>query len=176
MSNPTSILDTVLENNGFWPDVAVRTLAESYRVPHDARDGMMVDMLIQAMIETNKAAAPARDAAVAQGCARLADYADAHPEGMIAGQHQAHHAYLGAVYNLAKARTVKLLQTLVRRPVQEAEANASDNTEQHFLDRHQTALANLLDVMVPGSAHQADFGVHVAALGAGPFRRAGPMP
>ncbi|SMF96136.1 Phage head completion protein (GPL) [Methylomagnum ishizawai] len=175
MSNPTPILDTVLENNGFWPDVAVRTLVESYRVPSDGRDGLPVDTLIQAMIETNKAAAPARDAAVAQGCASLADYADAHPEGMIAGHHQARHAYLSAVYNLAKARTIKPLQVLARRPIPETETNASEDTERHFLDRHQTALANLLDLMVPGSAHQADFGVHVAALGAGPFRRAGPI-
>lgn len=179
MPNPPSILDTVLSNNGFLPDVAVRPLDESYRVPSDMRGGLLVDTLIQAMIETNKAARPAQSAAALAGYATLAEYADAHPEDVIAGNHQAHHSYLSAVYNLAKARTIKPLQTLVRRPLPETETNASDNSEQYFLDRHQTALAALLDLMAPGSVHQGDFGVHVAAVGAGkrkPCAAASPTP
>lgn len=162
---PTPTIDTVLSNNGFWPDVAVRPLVDSYRVPSDARDGLLVETLTHSMLETNKALREAQKQAVANGYAALDAYAAAHPDDVIAGQPVAHTLYFGAVYHLAKAKSVKRLQTVARRPVPETETLASDSTEQYFLDQHQTCLAGLLELMADTGTQQTEFGVYVSSVG-----------
>lgn len=164
MSTPTPILDAILENDGFWPPVPVRALVDAWRVPPDSRDGLLVSVLIDSILDTNEAVAEARAKAEADGYATLAAYAAAHPADVLAGQAVAERLYLSAVYNLAKARSIKRLQSTARRAVQETEALAGDNTEQYFLDEHQNAVARLLGRMAPGKARPTNSGVYVGSI------------
>ncbi len=164
MSNPPPILDSILANDGFWPAVPVRALVDSYRVPSDARDGMLNTILTLAMLDTNDATTEGRTAAIAAGFGTLADYAAAHPDDVLAGQPVVEILYLSAVYNLAKAKSIKRLQSTVRRAVAETETQASDNTEQYFLDEHQNAVARLLNRLAPAGARPTNSGVYVGTI------------
>ena len=176
MSTPIPILDAILANDGFWPAVPVRALVEAYRVPSDARDGMLAAVLSQAMLDTNDAVAVGRAAALAAGYGTLADYALAHPDDAIAGLPVVEMLYLSAVYNLGKAKSIKRLQSVVRRAVPEVETLGSDNTEQYFLDEHQNAVARLLNRLAPAGARPTNSGVYVGGIDDAPKRPRAPAP
>lgn len=126
----------------------------------------MRSVLVQAMIDTNKALRPAKAAAIGAGFGSLADWIDANPGDVIAGEPLALECYLSAVYNLAKAATVKPLAALQRRAgsTNEDAAIAADSYDSYFRDQAQSAIASLLDIFEPDAPHATDSGVFVAGL------------
>jgi hypothetical protein len=163
--NPPPILDTTLTNDGFWPDVSVRSVFEGYRLQTDGRDQMLIRVLLESMVDTNDALKSAKTQAQAAGFATLAAYAASVPEDVVNGEPVTNTLYLAALGNLVKARFVKRRQDQQRRPVPETETQGSDNTEAYFLDEHQNAVARLLNRMAPGATNQTNFGVYVASIG-----------
>jgi hypothetical protein len=165
---PTPIIDQTLGNDGFWPAVPVRRFIEGYRVQtSEYREELVKQVLIAAMIQTNRALREAETAAVSAGYADLEAYLAAHPDDEIADEPLAQVLYFQAVYNHAKAATTKPLAALQRRggsANEENAANAADAYEVHFMDQHQSAVASLLDLFIPDEPHGTKHGVYVAAL------------
>lgn len=164
MAQTPTLLDTILVNDRFWPDVPIRDWVEGYRIPLDGREQGVKPVLLAAMLDANDALKPAKAAAKAAGYATLADYSSAHPEEVLDGQPEVQILYFAAVFNLAKAKTLKRLQVQNRRPLQETETLATDNTEGYFLDESQNAVGRILERMAPAAEASTRFGIYVAEI------------
>jgi hypothetical protein len=115
----------------------VRTWIEGWRIPMDAKDAMLSQCLLQAVIDTNDALKPARALAIADDLDSLEAwiYANA-PDETLNDISVLETLYLSAVGNLGKAKTIRRLQAQIRKPQAETETQASENTEGYFLDEY----------------------------------------
>jgi hypothetical protein len=162
---PTPFIDQELGNDGFWPSVPVRRFVEGYRVSLDTREAFIREVLIAAMLASNKALRAAVVAAKVAGYSDLEEYIGAHEEDTIGDEPLSQVLYFEAVYSHAKAATMKTLTSLQRRTTgEEAAANAADQYEAHHQDAHQAAIAGLLDLFLPDESHGTRFGVYAALI------------
>lgn len=164
MPVPTPILEAILENDGFWPDVEGRAFVEGYRLQSDVKEAWLTTVLTQAMIDTNDALAAAKAQAIADGYATLAAWSTAHPAEVLNGQQVAELLYLAAVFNLGKAKTIKANQAQQRRPPNESETTASGDLNTHFLDEHQNAVYRLYARLAPTVPATSNSGVYCTLL------------
>jgi hypothetical protein len=162
---PIPFIDQDLENDGFWPAVPVANFVNGYRVSLDYREELIRQVLIAAMLASNKALRPAAEAAKAAGAADLATYCEDNPDATIGGDPLAQVLYLQAVYAHAKGATIKPLTNLQRRTTgEETAANAADAHEAHWQDAHQAAISGLLDIFIPTQIHGTSHGVYAALI------------
>ncbi|BBL73976.1 head completion/stabilization protein [Methylomagnum ishizawai] len=171
---PPSTLSRTINNDGFWPDVDVRTWIEAHRLPAEYQDALILECLRTAMVEVNRDLRECKTAAIALGHDRLvADpaindsdlvtWAEAHPE-LIDGEPVVAVLYRNAVYNLAKAKALRRFATIDRRPVAENEAKSAPDTEAYFLDEAQQNLGGIQMRMLLGNPGKTNHGVYVALL------------
>jgi hypothetical protein len=159
-----SILDSILANDGFWPDLPVRMAVETHRLQTDAREGALVRLLTEAMIETNEKLAAGKASAQAAGHATLAAWIAAHPPERVGGKPVVESLYFSAVLDWAKS-----LETERRASVQRQQPNASETEGTarivgDFRDSHQRAVHRLLKRLAPESAGSADAGAYISLI------------
>lgn len=166
MSEPTFI-DSSIANDGFWPDVPVRRFIEGWRVPNDTRDEMIRSVLMQAMFQVNEAVSDAKAQAKEAGFGTLAAYIASLPPDELNDEPILQMLYLFAVYHLAKAATIKLLQSVNRKPADVKQTDAFDDLEINFQDAYQQAVTRLLNRMGVKDTHTGtNFGAYVGLIGA----------
>jgi hypothetical protein len=160
-----SFIDSTFTSDGFWPDVVVRDWMEGWRIPSDAKDSMLGQALLGAIIDTIDALTAARDTATALGYENLDDYAAARFESDTVNDIPVLETlYLQAVGNLAKARVLRRQQAQQRRPADDKEMLAADLGENYFQNEYQNAVGRILKRML-GSVASTNFGIHVSAIG-----------
>lgn len=160
---PTA-LDSIVGNDGFWPDLPVRLAIETHRLQTDAREGALIRLLTDALIETNERLAAARARIEAAGYASLSLYAAAHPNDKIGGKPLVEGLYFSAVLDWAKATETRRRAGVQRQAPNGAEADGAMRIADDFLNSHQRAVARLLKRIAPDLPAVADAGVHVALI------------
>jgi hypothetical protein len=162
-STAPSILDSTLGNDGFWPDVPVRAVVAAHRLQLDGRDGALIGLLNEAVIEVNEKLAVAKAAAIEEGHATLADYTAAHPDE-IGGQPVLVTLYLAAVGHWTKAAEVERRPGVDRKPIADGDADGQAKLTTSFLDQHQRTIARILKRMAPDHSVPSKSGVYVSLL------------
>lgn len=134
-SNATST--TIVQNDGWWPDLSVATFQQRYRLPRDYAEIVLVDGLQIAMAWAN---------------AQLAEWRATHPEALsleevdspqLGGEPVALIHYRRAVFSYAKAYLLQQFPTINRRDAASNDALESEETEGTFLEYAQHALASM---------------------------------
>jgi hypothetical protein len=156
-----------ITNNGFWPDLSLQEFAEGYRVPQDSREAMQINVLRQSAIKVNEALESVARLFKQEGFATFYDWLAGNPaqsQEKIDGKPVAEHLYLAAVYNLAKAKTVKRLRQLQASRPSESEALATDHEEQFFLDEHHQVVTALLRRLDPEKKAASHYGTYIELI------------
>ncbi len=133
---------TTITNDGWWPDMSVSEFQESYRMPKEYAEKVMVDGLVLAMAWANKQLAAWR--------AELAEfnYADlvAVPSSELGTDSLLVIYYRRAVFSHAKAYLLTQYPTINRRESANNEARESEETEKKFMEYAQQAIADFTGV------------------------------
>jgi Phage head completion protein (GPL) len=135
----TTMVD--VENNGFFPDLAMADLVKTYRIPSEYDNDVIKNGLMLAMIEVNRQLAIAT--AVLADYQDLQSYCDANPE-QIAGQDVLIIKYQEAVFCNAKAFLLQQFKTMNRKPEAENMAKEAPETEQYWIARSYAAINFIL--------------------------------
>jgi hypothetical protein len=160
---PALTASAALENDGFWPDVAIGDLLHKYRIPAEYADDTIRLGLTMATVRVNEKLAKVKTAIIALGYATLQAHCDANVR-QVAGEDVLILQYRHAVFCRAKAFLLRQFPTVNRRPVAENEAKEAPETEQYWLDQSQAAIASFFELFLPDETVAAQDGVYVALL------------
>ncbi|RMO87009.1 Prophage PSPPH06 head completion/stabilization protein [Pseudomonas syringae pv. tagetis] len=127
---PTTFVEQVIENDGFWPDLSVAEFQKGYRLPAEYLVEMLVDELTTAMIEVNSDLAKLKARWQASGVSNV-ESADTTvlPERTFQAA-----TYKRAVYTRAKASLLPQFATVNRR-------ESAENIGKELPERSETFLA-----------------------------------
>lgn len=134
--NPTKIVDQVIENDGFWPNLSLAAFQGSYRLPGEYLATLLVDELNTAMHEVNRDLAKIKARWQGNGVSNL-ESADSTvlPERTFMAA-----MYLRAVYTRAKAQLLPQFASVNRRTEAENVAKEAPETRETFLAFSQQAV------------------------------------
>jgi len=127
---PTTFVEQIIENDGFWPDLSVTEFQKGNRLPAEYLVDMLVAELTTAMIEVNTDLAKKKAQWQAAGVSRV-ESADTTvlPERTYQAT-----LYKRAVYTRAKASLLTQFATVNRR-------EAAENLGKELPERSETFLA-----------------------------------
>lgn len=137
---PQAFLDTVITNDGFYPDVALAEFQRAYRVPAEYKSEVIEHHMRLAIADCNTILAVKKRSWLAEGKTYLAEVDDTE----IGGKNAVEEQYLRAVYCQAMGLLVRAFATLNRREQAENVAKESDDTEQDYFAQAYRALRRLL--------------------------------
>lgn len=131
---PTTFVEQIIENDGFWPSLSVTEFQKGYRLPAEYLGEMLAADLTMAMIEVNSDLAAVKMKLLAADVSSLGAAADAVtsaefpyvPTVML---------YKRAVYARAKASLLTQFATVNRR-------EAAENLGKELPERSETFLAS----------------------------------
>jgi hypothetical protein len=148
---PALTTEAPVENDGFWPSLAIGDLLNRYRIPSEYADDVIKTGLMMAMIRVNDQLEDVKAAIIALGFTTLDEYASVHHIREVGGINALQLQYEHAVFARAKAGLLKQFNTLNRKPEAENAAKESDETEQYWLDESQGCIKAFFDLIVPAS-------------------------
>jgi hypothetical protein len=127
---PTTFVEQIIENDGFWPDLSVSEFQKGYRLPAEFLGDLLTDALSIAMAEVNDDLAKLKSSWLTAGIA-VVEKADPMllPERAWKAK-----LYKRAVYCRAKASALQQFATVTRR-------ESAENTGKEALEREDTFLA-----------------------------------
>ncbi|MCJ2164650.1 MULTISPECIES: head completion/stabilization protein [unclassified Pseudodesulfovibrio] len=137
--NATQESTTIVTNDGWWPNLSIAKFQESYRMPMEYPEGMLVDGLVLAMAWANKELAAWRSASDSETF-------EAVHNSKLNGESLLLVYYRKAVFCHAKAFLLQQYPTIDRREAASNEAKESAETEGKFLEYAQQAIADFLGV------------------------------
>ncbi|MBP5957209.1 MULTISPECIES: head completion/stabilization protein [Pseudomonas] len=136
---PTTLVEQVIENDGFWPNLSVTEFQKGYRLPAEYLVDMLVTDLTTAMCEVNSDLAKRKGQWQKMGiaCVECAD-------PMVLPKHTFHTAtYKRAVYCRAKASLLTQFATVNRRESAENIGKELPERGETFLEFSQQAVRSL---------------------------------
>lgn len=133
---PTTFVDRLIPNDGFWPDLALAEFQAAYRLPAEFLTELLADGITNAMGEVNRDLAKRKAAWQAAGVSNV-EAADTQvlPERAFYAA-----TYKRAVYCRAKAYLLQQFATVNRRESAENLAKESIDTHEAFLAFSQQAV------------------------------------
>ena len=137
--NPTRIVDQVIENDGFWPNLSLAAFQGSYRLPGEYLAALLVEEMTTAMHEVNRDLAKLKARWQESGVSNL-ESADTTvlPERTFQAA-----TYKRAVYTRAKAQLLSQFASVNRRTEAENVAKEAPETREAFLAFSQQAVRAL---------------------------------
>jgi len=130
---PTTLVDQVIENDGFWPNLSVAEFQKGYRLPAEYLGEMLAADLTTAMIEVNTDLATVSATLQAVDVSNLEAAAGFTTPAEIAYAHKVM-LYKRAVYCRAKASLLTQFATVNRR-------ESAENIGKELPERGETFLA-----------------------------------
>ena len=127
---PTTFVEQIIRNDGFWPDLSVTEFQKAYRLPAEYLGEMLAADLSMAMVEVNTDLARMKTRWQSSGVVSL-ETAD--PMVLPERTFQAA-TYKRAVYCRAKASLLTQFATVTRR-------ESAENTGKELPERSETFLA-----------------------------------
>jgi hypothetical protein len=137
-----SYLQTILENNGFFPALSLGDLQRLYRVPAEYHQEKVEHHLRLAMLDVNDDLLEKQEAWQTEGHENLANVSDK----TIGGENILVEHYRRAVFCRATASLFQEFTTINRREVGEHQAKESDSTAQQYQAQADRALRSLRGV------------------------------
>ena len=139
---PSTVVDQVIENNGFWPDLSLAEYQKAYRLPGEYLSETLITHLSIAMGEVNQDLARVEAAIKAAGVTNLEAEASPHT---VQGWGYANKVdlYRRAVYCRAKATALTDFATVTRREVAENTGKEAPERADTYLALSQQALRML---------------------------------
>lgn len=136
---PTTFVEQVIENDGFWPNLSLAEFQKGYRLPAEYLVDMLATDLTTAMIEVNKDLAKRKSQWQSVG---IASVESADPTVL---QERTFHAatYKRAVYCRAKASLLPQFASVVRRESAENLGKEEPERKETFLEFSQQAVRSL---------------------------------
>ncbi|VVP32568.1 hypothetical protein PS874_04289 [Pseudomonas fluorescens] len=136
---PTTFVEQVIENEGFWPNLSVAEFQKGYRLPAEFLVDMLVADLTTAMIEVN------RDLAKRKSQWQSAGITSVESADPMVLQERTFHAatYKRAVYCRAKASLLPQFASVVRRESAENLGKEEPERKETFLEFSQQAVRSL---------------------------------
>lgn len=136
---PTTFVEQVIENDGFWPNLSVAEFQKGYRLPAEFLVDMLVADLTTAMIEVN------RDLAKRKSQWQSAGITSVESADPMVLQERTFHAatYKRAVYCRAKASLLSQFASVVRRESAENLGKEEPERKETFLEFSQQAVRSL---------------------------------
>lgn len=135
---PRAKATTVLQGDGWYPDIPVAEFVESYRLPAEFGEGLLSDHLALAVLWTRKQLVAWRAEREAAGILILADVSVTGVPGGAAL------LYRRAVFCHAKALLLGQFATIDRREAARNEAKEGTETADRFFAWAQNAITDLL--------------------------------
>jgi hypothetical protein len=136
---PTTFVEQVIENDGFWPDLSVTEFQKGYRLPAEYLVDMLVTDLSTAMTEVNRDLARRKSQWQNVGVTTV-ESADT----TVLPERTFHVAtYKRAVYCRAKASLLTQFATVTRRESAENTAKELPERGETFLEFSQQAVRSL---------------------------------
>lgn len=150
---PTTFVEQMIENDGFWPDLSVAEFQKGYRLPAEYLVDMLAADLTMAMVEVNADLVDLKKSWQAQGIysveipdpSRLTDEPtliqtdqDLLPDNVLKLK-----IYRRAVYCRAKASALQQFATVTRRESAENTGKEAPERESTFLAFSQSAVRAL---------------------------------
>jgi hypothetical protein len=136
---PTSYLETVIANDGFFPDLSLGDFQKMYGTPADIMQEKAEHLLRLAVIDVNDRLAVEQNIWQAGNHATLAEI----PAQQIGGKSRLVIQYQRAVFSLATAMAFRQYATVTRREIGEHKAAESLDTEQMYRAESDRAIRNL---------------------------------
>ena len=130
---PTTFVEHIVENDGFWPNLSVVEFQKGYRLPAEYLGEMLAADLTMAMIEVNTDLAAVKAKLMAADVSNLEAAAGATTPAEWTYAHKAM-LYKRAVYARAKASLLTQFATVTRR-------ESAENTAKELPERSETFLA-----------------------------------
>lgn len=136
---PTTFVEQIIENDGFWPNLSVAEFQKGYRLPAEYLVEMLVTDLSTAMVEVNRDLAKCKGKWQAVG---ITSVESADP--MVLPERTFHVAtYKRAVYCRAKASLLPQFASVVRRESAENLGKEEPERKETFLEFSQQAVRSL---------------------------------
>ncbi len=136
---PTTFVDRVIENDGFWPDLSIAEFQAGYRLPGEYLVDLLAADLNMAMVEVNTDLAKCKARLQADGVSHVesADTRDLQARTFRAA------IYKRAVYCRAKANLLPQFASVNRRAEAENVGKEAPETRESFLALSQAAVRTL---------------------------------
>ncbi|GFM86111.1 phage head completion protein [Pseudomonas cichorii] len=136
---PTTFVDRVIENDGFWPDLSIAEFQAGYRLPGEYLVDLLAADLNMAMVEVNTDLAKCKARWQAAGVSNV-ESADTRilPERTFQAA-----TYKRAVYSRAKASLLTQFASVNRRTEAENAGKEAPETRETFLAFSQAAVRSL---------------------------------
>ena len=136
---PTTFVEQIIENDGFWPDLSVSEFQKGYRLPAEFLGDLLTDALSIAMAEVNGDLAKLKSSWLTAGIT-IVEKADPMllPERAWKAK-----LYKRAVYCRAKASALQQFATVTRRESAENTGKEAPEREDTFLAFSQQAVRAL---------------------------------
>jgi len=136
---PTTFVEQIIENDGFWPDLSVSEFQKGYRLPAEFLGDLLTDALSIAMAEVNSDLAKLKSSWLAAG---ITTVEKADPMSLPERAWKAK-LYKRAVYCRAKASALQQFATVTRRESAENIGKEAPEREDTFLAFSQQAVRAL---------------------------------
>ncbi|WP_302413496.1 head completion/stabilization protein [uncultured Desulfovibrio sp.] len=129
-NGPSSL---IVPGDGWWPDLPVADMQQTYRLPQEYADALLQDHLELAALWAQRQLEGWRQQREAEGCAALADV----PRGAL-------RLYRRAVFCHAKALLLAQFATVERREAAKNDAKESPDLYRQFYAWAQDAITDIL--------------------------------
>ena len=139
---PTTFVEQIIENDGFWPKLSVTEFQKGYRLPAEYLGEMLVADLTMAMIEVNSDLATVKATLLAADVSNLEAAAGVSTPAEWAYAHKVM-LYNRAVYARAKASLLTQFATVTRRESAENTGKELPERGETFLEFSQQAVRSL---------------------------------
>ena len=136
---PTTFVEQIIENDGFWPDLSVTEFQKGYRLPAEYLVDMLVTDLTTALVEVNRDLAKCKSEWQNVG---ITNVESADPMVLPERTFQAA-TYKRAVYCRAKASLLTQFATVNRRESAENIGKELPERGETFLEFSQQAVRSL---------------------------------
>ncbi|CAB4202328.1 Bacteriophage head completion protein GpL [uncultured Caudovirales phage] len=128
-----------IENNGFFPNLAISDFVSIYRIPSELDNPVVLDRLMLAMLEVNDQLIGVQQALLALGYADLDAYSSVYSQ-TINGIETVFSQYQRAVFSYGKALVLQQVKTMNRKAEAENLAKESQETEAYWLKQSGLAV------------------------------------
>ena len=135
-------VNSIVKNDGFWPDIDVAVFQSTYRLPAEYEQAMVEGNILLGILWANRQLAEYKAAQIAQGF----DTAEAVLGDRYDGKNTQTILYQRAVSCHAKALLLRQFATVNRREAANNEAKESEETEDKFMEFARDAIADILGI------------------------------
>jgi hypothetical protein len=141
---PQRTEDSVIANDGFFPDLLLSDFMAPYRIPAEYDDAVIINAVTLAIVDINLRLAAVKSLKIMTGFNTLESCLDAQNEDLVNGQYVLAIVYEKAVYSHAKAWLLQQFNAMNRRNTSAESDNAALSTTDYWLNQSRSAVATFL--------------------------------